>query len=45
MSDVEIEDEENVVAGKTSDSTIVLAVLMVILIIAGILYLFYRVPN
>jgi flagellar basal body-associated protein FliL len=28
-----------------SDLTVILAVLIVILIIAGILYLFYRVPN
>ena len=28
-----------------SDTTVILAVLIVILIIAGILYLFYRVPN
>jgi flagellar basal body-associated protein FliL len=28
-----------------SDVTVILAVLIVILIIAGILYLFYRVPN
>jgi flagellar basal body-associated protein FliL len=28
-----------------SDTTVILAVLLVILIIAGIMYLFYRVPN
>jgi len=28
-----------------SDTTVILAVLIVILIIAGILFLFYRVPN
>jgi len=28
-----------------SDTTVILAVLIVILIIAGILYLFYRVPS
>ncbi len=28
-----------------SDMTVILAVLIVILIIAGVLYLFYRVPN
>ena len=28
-----------------SDVTVILAVLIVVLIIAGILYLFYRVPN
>jgi len=28
-----------------SDTTVILAVVIVILIIAGILYLFYRVPN
>ncbi len=28
-----------------SDTTVILAVLIVILIIAGVLYLFYRVPN
>ena len=31
--------------GKKSDLTVILAVLIVILIIAGVLYLFYRVPN
>jgi heme/copper-type cytochrome/quinol oxidase subunit 4 len=28
-----------------SDVTVILAVLIVVLIIAGILFLFYRVPN
>jgi|GEM_PF-1214033 len=28
-----------------SDTMVILAVLIVILIIAGIMYLFYRVPN
>jgi len=30
---------------KKSDIMIILVVLIVVLIIAGILYLFYRVPN
>ena len=28
-----------------SDTTVILAVLIIVLIIAGVLYLFYRVPN
>jgi flagellar basal body-associated protein FliL len=35
-------DETN---GNKSDLMVILAVLIVILIIAGVLYLFYRVPN
>lgn len=35
-------DETN---GNKSDIVVILAVLIVVLIIAGILYLFYRVPN
>jgi len=31
--------------GNKSDLIVILAVLIVVLIIAGILYLFYRVPN
>jgi flagellar basal body-associated protein FliL len=31
--------------GNKSDLMVILAVLIVVLIIAGILYLFYRVPN
>jgi flagellar basal body-associated protein FliL len=31
--------------GNKSDVLVILAVLIVILIIAGVLYLFYRVPN
>ncbi|CAG0970409.1 hypothetical protein METP1_01204 [Methanosarcinales archaeon] len=31
--------------GNKSDVMVILAVLIVILIIAGVLYLFYRVPN
>jgi flagellar basal body-associated protein FliL len=35
-------DETN---GNKSDLIVILAVLIVVLIIAGVLYLFYRVPN
>jgi len=31
--------------GNKSDIMVILAVLIVVLIIAGVLYLFYRVPN
>lgn len=31
--------------GNKSDLMVILAVLIVVLIIAGVLYLFYRVPN
>jgi flagellar basal body-associated protein FliL len=35
-------DETN---GNKSDLIVILAVLIVVLIIAGVLYLFYRVPS
>jgi len=35
----------NDITENKSDTTVILAILIVVLIIAGILYLFYRVPN